>query len=306
MVPQGGFPTDLTELNLLGWAALVQDVAAGLQVLPPRLSHDLGLQVVALLKLLEVATGVGFCCHCCNPRPCCRCAGVPQSTPPMTWSQFMEQTPVYGVTPSSYRVTAPSTSRGGMSGYVPPPPGLSIWNMPPLEDASPPEPAAIPPYRPPVGGTGQLGTPLSRPALVLQAPQMAPPIHQPPPFPRGWPATLYQQAVQPPGKSSGLGVTFDSSATKPAPTGGQDANAHGRQGTRGQDGNSWPVSRSKGVQERSSVRTTSKQMPHQEGGHPPGVPHNVPPSRSVWRAIKLLVKSSPIIRCNLKASARRV
>ena len=29
-------------------------------------------------------------------------------------------------------------------------------------------------------------------------------------------------------------------------------------------------------------------------------------SRSVWRAIKLLVKSSPIIRCNIKASARRV
>ena len=43
MVPQGGFPTDLSELNLSGWAALVQDVVAGLQALPPRLSHDLGL-----------------------------------------------------------------------------------------------------------------------------------------------------------------------------------------------------------------------------------------------------------------------
>ena len=52
-VPQGGFPTDLSELNLSGWAALVQDVAAGLQALPPRLSHDLGLQVVALLQLLR-------------------------------------------------------------------------------------------------------------------------------------------------------------------------------------------------------------------------------------------------------------
>ena len=153
-VPQGGFPTDLTELNLLGWATLVQDVAAGLQALPPRLSHDLGLQVVALLQLLEMATGLGFCHHCCNPRPHCRCVGVPQSTPPMTWSQFMEQTPVYGVTPSSYGVTAPSTSRGGMSGYVPPLPGLSIWNMPPLEDASPPEPAAILPYWPHIGETG--------------------------------------------------------------------------------------------------------------------------------------------------------
>ena len=28
--PQEGFPTDLSELNLSGWAALVQDMAAGL------------------------------------------------------------------------------------------------------------------------------------------------------------------------------------------------------------------------------------------------------------------------------------
>ena len=34
---QGSFPTDLSELNLSGWATLVQDVAAGLQVLPPNL-----------------------------------------------------------------------------------------------------------------------------------------------------------------------------------------------------------------------------------------------------------------------------
>ena len=107
---------------------------------------------------------------------------------------------------------------------------------------------------------------------------MAPPIRQPPPFPGGWPATLYQQAVQPPGKSSGLGVTFDSSTTKPAPTGSQDADAHRRQVTRGQDGNSRPTSHSKGVRERSSVRTTSKQMPCQEGGCPSRAPHNVPPA----------------------------
>ena len=130
MVPQEGFLTDLTELNLSGWAALVQDVVAGLQALPLRLCHDLGLQVVALLQLLEVATGVGFCHHCCNPRPCCRCMGIPQSTPPMSWSQFMEQTPAYGVTPSCYGVTALSTSHGGRSGYVPLPPGMTVWSMP--------------------------------------------------------------------------------------------------------------------------------------------------------------------------------
>ena len=141
-VPQGGFPTDLSELNLSGWAALVQDVAAGLQALPPRLSHDLGLQVVALLQLLEVATRVGFCHHCCNPRPHCMCMGASQSAPPTLWSQFVEQTPGYGVTSSSRGVTTPSTSIGGMPGYVAPPPGLtppdfSIWSMPPLEASLP-------------------------------------------------------------------------------------------------------------------------------------------------------------------------
>ena len=137
MAPQGGFPTDLAEINLLGWAALVQDVAAGLQALPPRLSHGLDPQMVALLQLLEVATGVGFCHHCCNPEPHCRCVGVPRLTPPMSWSQFMEQTPGYGVTPSSGGVTTPSTSLGGMPEFMAPPPGISIWNMPPREASLP-------------------------------------------------------------------------------------------------------------------------------------------------------------------------
>ena len=64
----------------------------------------------------------------------------------------MEQTPGYGVTPSSSGVTALSTSQGGMSGYVPPLPGISVWNMPPLEDAIPLGPVTIPPYQPPAGG----------------------------------------------------------------------------------------------------------------------------------------------------------
>ena len=77
-VPQGGFLADLIELNLLGWTDLVQDMVVGLQVLPPRLS----LKVVALLQLLEAATGVGFCHHCCHPRPHCTCTGVSQLAPP--------------------------------------------------------------------------------------------------------------------------------------------------------------------------------------------------------------------------------
>ena len=148
-IPQGGFPVDLAEINLWGWASLVQDIVGGLQALPPRLSHGLGTHVVALLQLLEAATGVGFCCHCCHPIPHCRCLGAPQLAPPMLCSQVMEWTLGYGVTPSSGGVTTPSTSQGGMSGYVPPPPGITTWGMPPLEDATPPGPVTIPPYWPP-------------------------------------------------------------------------------------------------------------------------------------------------------------
>ena len=76
------FPVDLAEINLWGWASLVQDVVGSLQALPPGLSHGLGPHVVALLQLLEVAMGVGFCHHCCHLLPHCRCVGAPQLAPP--------------------------------------------------------------------------------------------------------------------------------------------------------------------------------------------------------------------------------
>ena len=79
---QGGFPTDLSELNLSSWAALVQDVAAGLQALPPNLGHDMGLPAVALLQLLETSTGLGFCHYCCHLGSQCTCMGTYQPTPP--------------------------------------------------------------------------------------------------------------------------------------------------------------------------------------------------------------------------------
>ena len=115
-------------------------------------------------------------------------------------------------------------------------------------------------------------------ALMLQAPQMVPPLHQPLPSSRGWPATPYQQAVQPLRKSTGLGVTFDSSTDKPVAAGGQDVDGCRRQRTQGQDDNTQPASHSRGTRERSSVRTTSKQMLHQVGEHPSGAPCNVPPA----------------------------
>ena len=76
------------------WAALVQDVAAVLQVLPPDLSSCLGLGVVNLLQLLEAATGVEFFCFCYMPDPYCGCVGAPQLAPPTSWSQIVEQTSV--------------------------------------------------------------------------------------------------------------------------------------------------------------------------------------------------------------------
>ena len=123
---QGGFPTDLLELNLSGWAALVQDVAAGLQALPPNLGHDMSLPAVALLQLLETSRGLGFCHYCCHLGSQCTYMGAYQPAPPQSWSQIVEQTPGYGVTASSGGMTTPSTTVAGMSGYVAPPLGLTL------------------------------------------------------------------------------------------------------------------------------------------------------------------------------------
>ena len=68
------------------------------------------------------------------------------------------------------------------------------------------------------------------PMSALHAPQVALPLHQPPP---SWAATPYQQVVQPPGKSTGRGVTFNSPSDKAAPTGRQTTEDRGRQKTRG-------------------------------------------------------------------------
>ena len=113
--PQGGFPMDLSELILSGWATLVQDVAAGLQALPPNLGRDMGLPAVALLQLLETSTGLGFCRYCCHLGPQCTCMGAYQPAPSQLWSQIVEQTPGYGVTASSGGKATPSTTVAGMS-----------------------------------------------------------------------------------------------------------------------------------------------------------------------------------------------
>ena len=236
-VPQGGFLTDLTELNLWGWADLVQDRVVGLQALSPRLSLDLGSQVIALLQLLEAATGVGFCHHCCHLRPHCTRMGASQLAPPTSWSQIVQQAPGYGVTSSSRGVTGPSTSMGGMTGYVAPPPGLtppdfSIWSIPPQEAPPPPGLPVSLLYWPPVGRASSLRAAIDRQAQALramapqaptpqasmlqaptsQAPQMVPPLCQPLPSSGSWPATPYQQAVQ-----TQVGLRGEESPSTPPP-----------------------------------------------------------------------------------------
>ena len=211
--PQGGFLTDLSELNLSGWAALVQDVAAGLQALPPNLGHDMGLPAVALLQLLEVPTGVGYCCYCCRLGSWCMCVGASQPVPPASWSQIVEQTLGYGVITSSGGKTTPSTSVAGMAGYVAPPLGLplpdfSSWSLPPPEAPLPQGLPAASQGLSHIGRSIQVRAAAERqaqvqltqsprglaqpaqilPPAVLCTPQVVLPLHQPPP---GWPATQY-------------------------------------------------------------------------------------------------------------------
>ena len=320
-VPQGGFPTDLTKLNLSGWADLVQDMVVGPQALLPRLFLDLGTQAVALLQLLEAATRVGFCHHCCHPRPCCTCTGASQSAPPTSWSQIVKQTQRYGVTSTSRGVTNLSTLMGGMPGFVVPPPGLtppdfSIWSIPPLEVPLPPGLPVSPLYWPPMGRASLLRAAVSQQAQVLwtpgsqtpasqaptsqaqvlratvpqaptplapksqaplpQSPQMVPPLCQPLPSFGSQLATPYQQAVQLPVKPKGRGVTFDTSTNKVAAVGGQDANGRGRQRTHDQDDKTQPASPGRGAHERSSIRTTGKQMLHQVSECPSGTAREAP------------------------------
>ena len=291
-------------------------MAAGLQVLPPRLCQDLGTQVVALLQLLEAATGVGFCHHCCHPRPHCTCMGASQSAPPTSWSQIVQQTQGYGVTSTSGGVTNPSTPMGGMPGYVAPPPGLtppdfSIWSIPPPEDPPPPGLIASPLYQPPMGRASLPRAVMNQQAQVLwtpasqaptlqaqvlramvpqaptslapksqapppQAPQMVPPLCQPLPSSGSQLATPYQQAVQLPVKPKGRGVTFDTSTDKVAAIGSQNADGHGRQRTCDQDDKTRPTSPGRRVHERSSVRMTSKQMLCQVSECPSGAAREAP------------------------------
>ena len=157
--PPGGFPKDLSDLNLSSWAGLVQDVTSGLMAPPPNLGSKVSLTAVALLDLLKKTTRWVYCHFCYHLGSRCTCMGAF----PLSWSQVVGELLGCRATASSGGMTTPGMPAAGMSGYLPPPPGL-----PPLDFTKwrllPPEtPAAgaatVPPKLPGVGrGAGLWGT----------------------------------------------------------------------------------------------------------------------------------------------------
>ena len=143
--PPGGFPKDLSDLDLSGWASLVQDVTSRLLAPPPNLGSGVSLPAVALLELLEKTTGWVYFCFCYHLGSRCACLGAY----PPSWSQVVGESPACGVTTSSGGMTAHSTPTAGMSGYLSPPPGLppidfSKWRLPPPEAPASRGPTAPP------------------------------------------------------------------------------------------------------------------------------------------------------------------
>ena len=132
--PPGGFPKDLSDLNLSSWASLVQDVASGLMAPPPNLGSEVSLAAVALLDLLEKATGWVYCHFCYHLGSRCTCMGA---FPP-SWSQVVGESLGCGATASSGGGTTPGMPAAGMPRYLLPPPGLphidySKWRLLPPE-----------------------------------------------------------------------------------------------------------------------------------------------------------------------------
>ena len=113
MPPPGGFPKDLSGMNLTSWAGLIQDVAQGMKVVPPNLSMEVCLEAMVLLQLLETTTGMGYCRVCSQPSPWCRCEDD-QYAPMATWTQMMARMPVQGGAASNGGPTPPGTTTLGV------------------------------------------------------------------------------------------------------------------------------------------------------------------------------------------------
>ena len=111
--PPGGFPKDLSCMNLTSWANLIQDVAQGMKVVPPDLSMEVCLDAMVLLQLLEATTGMGYCRTCSQPSPLCHCEDN-QYAPTETWSQMMARMPEQGGAASIGGPTPPGTATTGV------------------------------------------------------------------------------------------------------------------------------------------------------------------------------------------------
>ena len=133
--PPGGFPKDLSDLNLSSWASLVKDVASGLMAPSPTLGSEVSLTAISLLDLLKKATGWVYCRFCYHLGSRCTCMGAF----PLSWSQVVGESPGHGATASSGGLTTPGMPA---TGYLLPPPGLppidySKWRLlPPGAPAS--------------------------------------------------------------------------------------------------------------------------------------------------------------------------
>ena len=249
---------------------------------PPTLGSEVSLAAVALLNLLEKATGWVYCHFCYHLGSRCTCMGA---FPP-SWSQVVGESPGHGATASSGGLTAPGMPA---TGYLLPPPGLapidySKWRLLPPE--APTAGVAMDPLclagvgrSAGLWGTAKRIVGSSRPGRLAQRmpappttmpcmPQMMP-VQQPRPE---RPAMPYQQAVQPPKRPAGRGVIADTPTGKTAPVGGtvQD---HRRPAVRGWGPGSHFVSRPRGIPEMASA-----QPQHQEGGLPSG---SMPGGRSL-------------------------
>ena len=137
MPSPGGFPRDLSTMNLTSWASLIQDLAQSMKVVPPHLSMEVYLHSMVLLQLLEATTGMGYCSICCQPSPRCLCLGAYQSVPTETWSQMMARIPGQGVAASTGGPTTPGAATAEVQepgatllplGLTPP--DFTNWSLP--------------------------------------------------------------------------------------------------------------------------------------------------------------------------------
>ena len=270
MPPPGGFPRDLSGMNLTSWASLIQDVAQGMKVVPPNLSMEVCLDSMVLLQLLEATTGMGYCRICCQPSPQCHCIDDYQLAPTETWSQMMARMPGQGVVASIEGPTSPGTATTEVQeqGVPLPPPGLhppdfTNWSLPLMEAPAtrglPMPSGGLPGIGRQTVGPWALGQrALASPMQVPSAPQGMLPVHQPRPHqpatpyqqavqpqsqpttpyeqvvqPLSQPATLYQQTVQLPRRPAGRGLLAQPTSDRATPAADRTIPDHGRQQARG-------------------------------------------------------------------------